>query len=366
MVMGKEENLCWAFLVLLNLITTLRIDNSFQWIHAQYPEYYPVVNLSTSWTNNDPVYKFYKYYYLQPILVRRIFFCGFWCDNSTARLACLFAILLSADNHVTDPQLVWSANRDSPARQSATLRFTRNGDLILENDDGSFVWSTNTGGKSVSGLNLTGEGNLVLYDQNNEKVWQSFDHPTDSLLLGQKLVLGNKLTSNASESNWSRGSFSLAVQSDGLFAYIESDPPQYYFKDDFEDDFNVTTTPYIQFENGRFNRFLIPTAQLQFIKLEPDGHLKVYEWQEFYYTWKEVADLLTSYFGDCDYLLACGKYGICSDGQCFCPEDANKNETSFFRQTNYRIPSQGCTPIISISCDHSQYSRTIYTFMDLC
>ncbi|PSS05619.1 G-type lectin S-receptor-like serine/threonine-protein kinase, partial [Actinidia chinensis var. chinensis] len=351
MVMGKEENLCWAFLVLL--ITILRIDNSFQWINAQLHYDDPVANLSTSWTNYnyDSGFISDEYNNLQPILFRNHFFCGFWCDKSSG--ACLFAILLASDTNGRLPQLVWSANRDSPVRQSATLGFTQNGDLILKNDDGSFVWSTNTGGKSVSGLNLTEEGNLVLYDKNNEKVWQSFDHPTDSLLLGQKLVLGNKLTASASASNWSRGSFSLAVQRNGLFAYIESDPPQYYFVDDF----NLMTTPYIQFENGRFSRFSIPSAsaaQLQFLKLGPDGHLNVYEWKGPDYNWM-MADLLASYIDDCEYPLVCGKFGICSNRQCFCPDEANRFETRFFRPTNYGTPNQGCTPIIAISCDQSQY-----------
>uniref|UniRef100_K4CG99 non-specific serine/threonine protein kinase n=1 Tax=Solanum lycopersicum TaxID=4081 RepID=K4CG99_SOLLC len=36
-------------------------------------------------------------------------------------------------------------------------------------------------------------GNLVLFDKRKRTIWQSFDHPTDSLLPGQKLVSGRKL-----------------------------------------------------------------------------------------------------------------------------------------------------------------------------
>nr|POE71470.1 g-type lectin s-receptor-like serine/threonine-protein kinase sd2-5 [Quercus suber] len=53
---------------------------------------------------------------------------------------------------------------------------------------------------SVLGLNLTEEGNLVLFSRNNAVVWQSFDHPTDSLLPGQRMVSGQKLI--ATESAW--------------------------------------------------------------------------------------------------------------------------------------------------------------------
>ncbi|RVW82319.1 G-type lectin S-receptor-like serine/threonine-protein kinase SD2-5 [Vitis vinifera] len=73
-------------------------------------------------------------------------------------------------------------------RDDATLQLTQDGDLILRDADGTFVWSSITSGKSVVGLNLTETGNLVLFDSNNASVWQSFDHPTDSLVPGQILV----------------------------------------------------------------------------------------------------------------------------------------------------------------------------------
>ncbi|KAF5949182.1 hypothetical protein HYC85_015139 [Camellia sinensis] len=109
-------------------------------------------------------------------------------------------------------------------------------------------------------------------------------------------------------------------------------------------------------KNGSFSRQKIPLAlsSSQFMRLDPDGHLKVYESGELNFN-AEVVDLLTSGIGDCGYPMVCSNYGICSsDGQCACPYDAN-SETSTFRQISYRQPNLGCSLVTPISCSHSQY-----------
>ncbi|XP_058219455.1 G-type lectin S-receptor-like serine/threonine-protein kinase SD2-5 isoform X2 [Rhododendron vialii] len=333
-------------------------------IDAQIVGEYSVTNLRASW---DDIPEFYSSadgkFILKPILIRTNpgvgFVSGFWC--SVFFRNCLFSILIfpSADYlQPSDRGLVWSANRNKPVRYNATLRFTEHGDLILADDDGSLVWSTKTGGKSVSGLNLTEEGNLVLFDRDNKRVWQSFDHPTDTLLLGQNLALGNKLIANVSSSNWSEGTFTLDAQRDALYAYTDLNPLRYYYGSLL----NWSTTPHLRFQNGSFNELSIPPASspAQFMKLEPDGHLRVYQWVVGDDTdWNEVADLLTPAVGDCGYPFSCGKYGICSNGQCSCPPGEAKNGTSLFRQENSRQPNQGCSPITPISCNYSKYQSLL-------
>lgn len=126
--------------------------------------------------------------------------------------------------------VLWSANRDH-LLQNATLNFTGDGDLLFQDIHGNPVWSTKTSGQSVAGIKLTDSGNLVLFNHNNNSVWQSFDHPTDCLLPGQRLVEGMRLTPNTSATEWSAGNlFYLTVLSDGLYAFAGSSPPQpYYF-----------------------------------------------------------------------------------------------------------------------------------------
>ncbi|RLM92809.1 hypothetical protein C2845_PM08G02110 [Panicum miliaceum] len=68
----------------------------------------------------------------------------------------------------TDSMLVaWSANRDRQLQHNATFSFAGDGDLILRDADGSLVWSSNTSGRSVVGMNMTESSNLVLFDHHN-------------------------------------------------------------------------------------------------------------------------------------------------------------------------------------------------------
>ncbi|KAJ0934526.1 putative bulb-type lectin domain superfamily [Helianthus annuus] len=47
---------------------------------------------------------------------------------------------------------------------------------MLKGVGGNIVWTTNTAGKAVAGMNLTATRNLVLFDDHNPAVRQSFEH----------------------------------------------------------------------------------------------------------------------------------------------------------------------------------------------
>ncbi|GAY34891.1 hypothetical protein CUMW_284700, partial [Citrus unshiu] len=246
---------------------------------------------------------------------------------------------------------------------SATLELTSDGNLVLQDADGAIAWSTNTSGKSVVGLNLTDMGNLVLFDKNKAAVWQSFDHPTDSLVPGQKLLEGKKLTASVSTTNWTDGGLlSLSVTNEGLFAFIESNNTSIRYYALVKATKTSKEPSHARYLNGSLAFFInsseprepdgavpVPPASSspgQYMRLWPDGHLRVYEWQASI-GWTEVADLLTGYLGECGYPLVCGKYGICSQGQCSCP-------ATYFKVLNDRKPALGCSPITPLSCEASQ------------
>lgn len=96
--------------------------------------------------------------------------------------------------------VVWVANRNrSLHRAAAALNLTSTGNLILF-DGETLVWSTGTSTESNSArLQLLDSGNLMLLTAENFSswtLWQSFDHPSDTLLPGMKL--GFDLRRNAS------------------------------------------------------------------------------------------------------------------------------------------------------------------------
>ncbi|KAH6795544.1 hypothetical protein C2S51_036530 [Perilla frutescens var. frutescens] len=300
---------------------------------------YPTANLSTRWINafksnvfeNRP-FSFDDDSTLRPILLRLMpreddwsgasslaYACGFYCSGAACD-SYLFAISIV---HIYNegntffqgsPQVVWSANRNNPVRENATVELTAGGDLVLLDADGAFVWSTDTSGRAIAGLNLTEMGNLVLFDANNSVVWQSFDFPTDCLLVGQILAAGkNNLTAAASPTNWTAGLYSVSMSIRGLVASILSHPPLVYSENSFPQAGLIGENSYAEFQKGRIALYanlsrssdpdetvLTHSTAAQYIKLESDGHLRVFEWG---FSWKKVSDILG--VDDCSYPMAC-------------------------------------------------------------
>ncbi|CAN4104115.1 unnamed protein product [Withania somnifera] len=89
--------------------------------------------------------------------------------------------------------VVWVANRVAPlTSRSGILKVMEPGILVLLNGSNNVVWSTNTS-RSVQNpiAQLLDSGNFVVKEAGDDNpgnfLWQSFDHPTDTLLPGMKL-----------------------------------------------------------------------------------------------------------------------------------------------------------------------------------
>ncbi|KAK3407129.1 hypothetical protein EUGRSUZ_K03237 [Eucalyptus grandis] len=329
----------------------------------------PTATLSTQWTINATANVYTQYRdgsVVQEILSRykgftaSYYSCGFYCKGNCTSY--LFAVLIITVGDLyqgvgPSPRVVWSANRNNPIKIGATLELMPEGNLVLKDVDGNVAWSTNTSAKSVVGLNLTDLGNLVLFDKDNATVWQSFDHPTDSLVLGQKLRHGQRLTQSNSEAKWSVDDMiTLSVNGDVLSAQVETNPPQIYFK--YKLGIKIS---YVQLVNGSLSWFSNSTSSgslfdftsassTPYMKLGSDGHLKVYE--PSLIRWREVADLFEGRVDYCAYPTVCGRYGICSNEQCSCP--ASSGGTSYFQQVDDRQPQLGCFENVPLSCGPSQ------------
>ncbi|KAF3326822.1 G-type lectin S-receptor-like serine/threonine-protein kinase SD2-5 [Carex littledalei] len=258
------------------------------------------------------------------------------------------------------PQVIWSANRANPVSENATLQLTSHSGLTLHDNDGSLVWSTSVVNRSVAGINVTEAGNLVLFDVNNSSIWQSFDHPTDSLVLGQKLAQGMRLTASIAPTNWTESRLYLTLLANGLYAFVYSNPPQMYFQSLISGNNTGNKSAYMEFMNGSFvvfsnsheNLITMPEgSSVQFMRLEWDGHLRLYDFIKS--SWNTVADLLNVYPDNCAYPTVCGDYGICSNKQsCICPEN-------YFKPVNSRQGNMGCMLVTPISCGNMKNHQLI-------
>ncbi|KMS96300.1 hypothetical protein BVRB_000140 [Beta vulgaris subsp. vulgaris] len=128
---------------------------------------------------------------------------------------------------------VWIANRNKPiSKTSGVLKIDSNGDFkIIDKGLTRMILKSSEGvARRVAMLQDT--GNFVLQELNSNNstrdkvLWQSFDYPTDTLLLGMRLGFNIKngqkwsLTSRVSDKFPAPGSFSLGLDPNGTSQLI--------------------------------------------------------------------------------------------------------------------------------------------------
>ncbi|KAJ4766950.1 Serine/threonine-protein kinase [Rhynchospora pubera] len=141
---------------------------------------------------------------------------GFRAYNSNESLF-LLAIWF---NTASPKHIIWFAmNGDNLvlAPPNSILMLSTQGLLTLISSDGNqLIWSA---GQTESYLaTLLDSGNFAICkfvcDENNPPLWESFNNPTDTLVPGQNLSYQQELKSKLTDSNFSRGRFTLTVQID--------------------------------------------------------------------------------------------------------------------------------------------------------
>ncbi|KAL7215795.1 hypothetical protein ACSBR1_027860 [Camellia fascicularis] len=193
----------------------------------------------------------------------------------------LFSVaIVGGGNH----SVVWSTNVGHPVKEGVALQLTVDGELVLRNSDGDHVWSTNTLGKSVVGMNMTAWGNFVLFNNEGAIVWQSFDYPTNTLLVGLQLYEDQKLISSSSNL-WARGLYFATLKlATGFATYMGGKgQPQMYYQLVPAQTSTTSRGPYY--------------AELQ---RGSDGHLKIFHHSNAI-GWREIVDMITHDLG----LLLC-------------------------------------------------------------
>ncbi|PIA33926.1 hypothetical protein AQUCO_03900049v1 [Aquilegia coerulea] len=353
--------------IIINLLLLSSFSFSIYSIHDDYP----TANLSTVWTNNNSSLNYYSFTdrsLLTFVLLNTSnssmgipgIGCGFYQNGvSGGFYFVVFVVqLITPKKTIEDrpSQVLWTANKNKPVGYNATLEFTSMGDLVLKDVDGSLVWSTNTSGQSVVGMRVDGTGNLILHSANGSTIWQSFDHPTDTWLPGQKLAVEQRLVKSAANLYRSPGYFYVELRNDGFHGYIVSSSSQLYASCEFvllhtiqiENHGDTNDPIFVYTMLGRVQNF-------NYIRLDSDGHLRHYNFENG--TEVLLNDIFASVLDDCDYPNVCGDYGICTNGECSCPQATNR-DISYF--TPLAKPNLGCVPTTPLSCANKQLQNFIH------
>ncbi|KAI3753680.1 hypothetical protein L2E82_25741 [Cichorium intybus] len=277
------------------------------------------------------------------------------CFYNTTPNAFTLALRMGTVRSESLMRWVWEANRGNPVRENATLTFGTDGNLVLANADGRIAWQTNTANKGVVGFQVLPTGNMVLHDGKGNFIWQSFNSPSDTLLVGQSLRAGgaSKLVSRASAENNIDGPYSLVMEPKQLALYYKSAnsprPMLYWssiewFTIDTGSLDNITVTSFPDTDEGflYFSTFLYFTTNpsynsnrniaysrynntLSYLRLGIDGNLRFYTYNPNVQgvAWELVETFLdrdSRLEGECQLPERCGKFGLCENSQCVaCP-----------------------------------------------
>ncbi|XP_058070874.1 G-type lectin S-receptor-like serine/threonine-protein kinase LECRK3 [Magnolia sinica] len=126
---------------------------------------------------------------------------------------------------IPDKTIIWSANGDNPAQLGSKVQLTNDGRLVLINHQGQEIWKANTRNSNITSAAMLDTGNFVLISNNtSDSAWESFAWPTDTILPGQVLRRGGKLSSRLIDNNSNRR-FELHLQEDGKVMLYYQDRP---------------------------------------------------------------------------------------------------------------------------------------------
>ncbi|KAF7842158.1 G-type lectin S-receptor-like serine/threonine-protein kinase [Senna tora] len=280
-------------------------------------------------------------------------------------------------NKVSQRTVVWVANRDAPLKDaSGILSINSHGNVVVcENSrpNGTVanpVWSSNVSLSSfpspnyVTSAKLLETGNFVLMGDDggggSQKVlWQSFDHPGDTLLPFMKLGLDRRTGLNRFLTSWKSpvepglGNLTYRIDPTGfpqLFLYKNGYPlwrvgswtgqrwsgvpemtPNFIFNVSFVDDANEVSIMYGVKDPNVFSIMVVGDT----------GHVRRSTWQAHEHRWFQI------WYGpkeDCDGFRRCGSNSNCN------PYNADKFECvclpgfepKFPREWYLRDGSGGC------------------------
>ncbi|GKU94146.1 hypothetical protein SLEP1_g7675 [Rubroshorea leprosula] len=189
--------------------------------------------------------------------------------SNRLKLECF--LLATWFDKVPEKNIVWSANCGNLVLEESKIQLTTDSQFVLNDPKGQEVWMVNLYGTgNISYAAMLDTGNFVLPRQDSTNLWESFDHPTDTILPTQTLNVGSSLFACYSEMNYSGGRFMMQLLSNGNLAI-----------------FNQSGYIYLEAKNGSIISFIAVTGAstgnfYQRAILEYDGVFRQYVYPKNY------------------------------------------------------------------------------------
>ncbi|KAJ6934684.1 hypothetical protein NC651_009628 [Populus alba x Populus x berolinensis] len=256
---------------------------------------------------------------------------------------------------IPEKTVVWYAIGEDPTDDPAVPRgskveLTDDRGLLLAGPQGNLIWTSRILIGAVSSGVMNDTGNFVLQKRNSDRLWESFNNPTDTLLPTQIMEVGGVVSSRRTETNFSLGRFQLRLLDNGNLVLNSMNSPTKLAYDDYyrsgtSDASNSSNSGYRLILNESGYMYILRRNGLSWspVRSEPENICK------FNSVWGSGA---------------CGYNSICSLSvdrrpNCTCPQE--------FSLLDQNDKHGSCVPNFEISCkdDGKNSSEDLYDFVEL-
>ncbi|CAH9130883.1 unnamed protein product [Cuscuta epithymum] len=286
--------------------------------------------------------------------------------------------------------VVWVANRDKPLTNSpGFLKIGEDGGIHLVDSIGDSIWSSSNQTNlpvprnNTAVAQLLNSGNFVLRQENDEKaedyLWQSFDHPTDTLLPGMKLGWDSKTGLNRYISSWrsptdpSEGDISFKLDINGYPEAFLRNKGSIFYRSGGWNGNRFSGVPEMETEGAEVISFSFKRTQdevyysfemknetlySRLIVNQTTGYLERHTWVPESLIWNQFW-----YFPNdqCDLYRECGSFGLCGLQQspvCGCLVGFKpRNQQAW----DLRDGSGGCIRVDKLECEGDGFLALNYT-----
>ncbi|TVU01778.1 hypothetical protein EJB05_52774, partial [Eragrostis curvula] len=231
---------------------------------------------------------------------------------------------------------VWVANRDDPLTEPNPWRLAISGDgnlVIASLTVNSTVWSTRANTKATDTVAvLLNNGNFVLRKASNSSnvLWQSFDHPTDTVISGGKIGrnkitgLNRRLVSRKNLISQATGEYYGGLDADShqlVIAPLKKPSTPYWYSGEWNGNYfsllpemrssSMLNSTYVNDEEEEYYMFAVldETVILRHV-LDVSGQAKTLIWNSDSQDWM---DDYSKPNAPCDVFATCGAFTNCDD-----------------------------------------------------
>nr|AAM90696.1 S-locus receptor-like kinase RLK11 [Oryza sativa] len=232
-------------------------------------------------------------------------------------------------HNIPQRTVVWVANRDNPITtpSSATLAITNSSGMVLSDSQGHILWTTKISVTGASAV-LLDTGNFVLRLPNGTDIWQSFDHPTDTILAGMMFLMSYKseivgrLTAWRSHDDPSTGDFSFSLDPSSDLQGMTWNGTKPYCRNGVRTSVTVSGAQYpsnsslfmyqtlIDSGNKLYYSYTVSDSSIYTrLTLDSTGTMMFLSWDNSSSSWMLIFQRPAA--GSCEVYGSCGPFGYC-------------------------------------------------------